>query len=471
MNIQALHGEFLRSAGISTDSRQEVKDRIFFALRGDRFDGNTYVEEAVRGGCRLAVTDREDLAGKPGIIRVASPLETLQELAGYHRHQIRVSVIGITGSNGKTTTKELAAVILSRRYRTLATSGNQNNHIGVPLTLLSLREEEVAVVEMGANHRGEIASLSAIAAPDLGLITNIGKAHLEGFGSVEGVLNAKGELYEYLAAHGGRALIDGSDPVLMDKAERTGVHRIVMGVSHAPGFLAGRGRLQADHDPAGLSPDRQKAGDISQGIGRGLQEMVPVNCRITDQTPSLEVELSVEGSLHRTGTMLVGAYNLKNIQYAFALGYLFGIPADEITEAIGSYIPVNQRSQFIQGNRNRVILDAYNANPTSMREAVGGILAYASSPIMLILGDMAEMGEVAGLEHRELVEWMKTLPVEQILLVGENFSRFAEPSSGLLVFRKKDELVDYLESEKPSGFHVLVKGSRIMALETLQEYL
>jgi UDP-N-acetylmuramoyl-tripeptide--D-alanyl-D-alanine ligase len=450
MNIQALHTEFLRSSGICTDTRQEVKGRIFFALRGDRFDGNIYVEDAIKRGCLLAVTDRIDLEGMKGIVRVDSPLEMLQQLARFHRLQLPIKILAITGSNGKTTTKELTASILSRRFRCRATTGNLNNHIGVPLTLLSLREEEIGVVEMGANHPGEIAALSVIAVPDIGLITNIGKAHLEGFGSVEGVLRSKGELFDYLSARGGKALVDGEDAVLMEKAEQAGVERLVI-----------RGEVSAGNDR--IEP-------VGTGEGK-MQGVIPVGCRITAQVPYLEVELMVGNDVFQITTSLVGAYNLKNILYASAAGYYFGVPAGEIAAAIESYVPVNQRSQFIKGQRNRVVLDAYNANPTSMRESISGILDWASPPVMLILGDMAEMGESARDEHWELVNWLKSFPVDKILLVGENFWANAEPSDDMRVFRRKEELAGYLESEKPSDFHVLVKGSRIMALETLLEYL
>jgi len=431
MTLDTLYREFLLSGGICTDTRQDVKGSLFFALKGENFDGNRFVPEAIQKGCRLAITERDDLGGKTGVLCVPSVLESLQLLAHHHRTQVSSKLLALTGSNGKTTTKELVAAILARKFSVLATVGNLNNHIGVPLTLLSLKKEQVAVIEMGANHPGEIEKLAEMAAPDLGLITNVGKAHLEGFGNIEGVLGAKGELYEYLSAHHGKAFIDGSDPLLMKKAAETGVEALV--------------------------------------IGEGSS--IPVSSRILNQSPFLEVELMLAGTIHHVYTRLVGAYNLQNILYAAAVGYHFGVPADSIKEAISDYTPENHRSQFIAGKRNSVILDSYNANPTSMREAIGGLLEYASPPIMLILGDMAEMGKSAMAEHRELVRWIGTTPVDHVMLVGPMFGEVSEPSSQLNVFRDTVELEAYLGSDQPEGYHILVKGSRIMGLEKLTPYL
>ncbi len=431
MNPGTLYKEFLQSKGICTDTRQDVEGTLFFALKGENFDGNMFVPEAIQKGCRLAITERDDLGGKTGVLCVSSALESLQLLAHHHRTRVSSRLLALTGSNGKTTTKELVAAILARKFSVLATVGNLNNHIGVPLTLLSLKKEEVAVIEMGANHPGEIKKLAEIAAPDFGLITNVGKAHLEGFGSMEGVLDAKGELYEYLSAHHGKAFIDGNDPLLMKKATETGVEALVIG----------------------------EGGSI------------PVSGSILDQSPFLEVELMVDGTIHHVSTRLVGAYNLQNILYAVAVGYRFGVPVDSIKEAIGGYTPENHRSQFVAGKRNSVILDSYNANPTSMREAICSLLGYASPPIMLILGDMAEMGKSAVAEHRELVRWIGTTPVDRVLLVGPMFSEVSEPSSQLNVFRDTAEIEAYLGSHQPEGYHILVKGSRIMGLEKLTPYL
>lgn len=428
MSTEQIYQEFLKSAGICTDTRRETEDKIFFALCGDQFDGNRYVEEALLKGCRLALTENRELEGKAGIVVVSSVLRQLQELAHHHRMQLAPRLIAITGSNGKTTTKELMAAVLSSQYRLLATRGNLNNHIGVPLTLLSLKDEELAVIEMGANHPGEIAGLASIAAPEVGLITNVGKAHLEGFGSLQGVLDAKSELYAYLAQRGGMAIIDGRDQLLLNRANELGVRNKVAALG----------------------------GDL------------PVEVRLLKQSPFLELDLVLGGEHFPLQSSLVGAYNLQNILLAAATGLHFGITKEAIAAAISAYIPENQRSQLIEGGRNRVVLDAYNANPSSMREAIGGVLSYAATkPVMLILGDMAELGASSEEEHRELLHWISTLEVERVLLAGPQFFQAGDPSDKVLVFKRKEELEAWLREELPEGYHILLKGSRIMELESL----
>ena len=427
MSTEQIYKEFLQSSGVCTDTRQVVEDSLFFALRGDQFDGNRFVEDALNKGCRLAITERKDLAGKGRVVVVSSTLEVLQQLAHYHRMQVAPRLIAITGSNGKTTTKELLAAVLSKEYTLLATRGNLNNHIGVPLTLLKLNREELALVEMGANHPGEIAELARIAAPEVGLITNVGKAHLEGFGSLQGVLDAKSELYAYLAKHGGTAIIDGRDQKLMRKADELGV---------ACKVVAPKGDL-------------------------------PVAVNLISQTPFLDVELLLGEEVYPFSTKLVGAYNLQNILLAAATGVHFGVSGNAIAGAISGYLPDNQRSQMLEGGRNKLVLDSYNANPSSMREAIGGLLSYATSPTMLILGDMAELGDSSEKEHRELFHWISSLDVDQVLLLGPNFSQIYEPSNRITVFSGRKELEAYLGEVKPEGYHILLKGSRVMELERL----
>ncbi|MCP4311725.1 MAG: UDP-N-acetylmuramoyl-tripeptide--D-alanyl-D-alanine ligase [Bacteroidetes bacterium] len=431
MTVEELYGEFVRSEGISTDTRQDVKGTLFFALKGDRFDGNRYVPDAVKAGCRLAVTEMKEYEGEPGVCYTPSALKLLQELAAHHRRVAEPRVLAITGSNGKTTTKELVSEVLSKQFNVLATIGNLNNHIGVPLTLLSIDGEEVAVIEMGANHPGEIQALARIAAPDVGLITNVGKAHLEGFGSLKGVLDAKGELYEFLSASGGEAIVDGEDEMLLEKASTTGVKALPVGAGQA----------------------------------------IPVSVTLLKQSPFLEVELKTGEESHYVNTQLVGTYNLQNIRLAAACGIHFGVPGNKIADAIGSYTPENQRSQMVEGEYNRVILDSYNANPTSMREAVGGLTSYAGMPPMVILGDMAELGASSLDEHRELVRWIGTLRLDRIVLVGPQFSQVCEPSVGLLVFNGIDDLQSHLEQNPPKGYTILVKGSRVMGLERIAPLL
>jgi UDP-N-acetylmuramoyl-tripeptide--D-alanyl-D-alanine ligase len=431
MSTEQIYELFLQSAGICTDTRAELSNSIFFALKGDQFDGNSFVEDALKLGCRLAITDRKELKDKPGVIFVPSPLLLLQDLARHHRERVNPRLVAITGSNGKTTTKELMAAVLSRKYRVASTKGNLNNHIGVPLTLLSMKEEEVAVVEMGANHPGEIAELAAIALPEAGVITNVGKAHLEGFGSLQGVLDAKGELYDFLAAHEGKALVDGSDGLLMQKALDSGTSTLVIG----PG------------------------GDL------------PVDAELIGQSPFLEVKLTLGEEVHLLNTGLVGSYNLQNMVLAAGVGLYFGVPSGEIASALATYRPLNQRSQLVEGNRNRVVLDSYNANPSSMREAIGALLTYTSSPTMLVLGDMAELGDASLKEHKELVEWIGSLKVDRVLLVGPSFYQVCEPSSSTSVFKERKELEQYLAKDPPEGYLVLVKGSRVMELEKLAPLL
>lgn len=431
MSIEQIYQEFLQSTGICTDTRQETAGALFFALQGDQFDGNRFVEDALKKGCRLAISERSDLEGREKVVVVPSALELLQQLAHHHRMLVAPRLVAITGSNGKTTTKELMAAVLSAGYDVLATRGNLNNHIGVPLTLLKLSGEELAIIEMGANHPGEIAELARIAAPDIGLITNVGKAHLEGFGSLKGVLDAKSELYSYLASHGGEAIIDGRDQVLLKKADELGVRCMVV----APG------------------------GDLS------------VHVELVSQTPWLEVELVLGDEVHPFSTRLVGAYNLQNILLAAATGVHFGIPGEAIAAAISIYLPENQRSQMLEGKRNLLVLDSYNANPSSMREAIGGLLSYATSPTMLILGDMAELGDASEEEHRQLVQWIESLDVDRILLAGPQFHSVCEPSDRIGVFKGRTELETFLREENPAGYHILLKGSRVMELERLAPLL
>jgi len=431
MSTEQIYEHFLQSSGICTDTRTELSNSIFFALKGDYFDGNSFVENAQERGCRLAITERKELDGRPGCVYVPSSLLVLQELARHHRQQLNPRVVAITGSNGKTTTKELMAAVLSRKFKVAATRGNLNNHIGVPLTLLSMKNEELAVVEMGANHPGEIAELAAIAVPEAGVITNVGLAHLEGFGSLQGVLDAKGELYDFLASHGGLALVDGSDNMLLQKAEDSGAKISVIGPN----------------------------GDLK------------VNAELTGQSPFLEVKITLGDDIHACKTGLVGAYNLQNMVLAAGVGLYYGVPPEEIAGALSAYRPVNQRSQLVEGNRNRVVLDSYNANPSSMREAIAALLSYATSPTMLILGDMAELGDASLKEHKDLVRWIGSLDVDRVLLVGPGFTQVCEPSSSISVFRERKELEDLLAKDRPEGFLVLIKGSRVMELEKLAPLL
>ncbi|MBN2697375.1 MAG: UDP-N-acetylmuramoyl-tripeptide--D-alanyl-D-alanine ligase [Bacteroidales bacterium] len=428
MRIEDLHKRFLTSGSVTTDSRNCTPGSIYFALRGDHFDGNDFAGEAIRKGCTLAVADRKDLQGMDKVVVVDSALKTLQSLASYHRKQKGIPILAITGSNGKTTTKELVAAVMERKYRVLYTSGNLNNHIGVPLTLLNILDHTFGVIEMGANHMGEIGLLADIASPDYGLITNIGRAHLEGFRTVEGVLEAKSELYEFLAKNGGTAFLNAKDRMLGHKARQFGVNAIFYN-------------------------DEKCFGEI------------------------MEVYPFLTGRIHNGGqetvvkTKLVGAYNLENIIPAVAIGSHFGISARDIFAAIESYVPEIKRSQLIEGKRNRVILDAYNANPTSMRKSISDFNDYGPGKKLVILGDMYEMGDAEQAEHRDLIEWIHDLGIDKALFVGNAFMNALREYPGYRYFPDVRSCIDYLDGEKLTGYYILIKGSRKMTLESLSGHL
>jgi len=424
MKIEDLYKLFLESSGVSTDSRNVKPGSIYFALQGENFDGNDFAAEAIQKGCKLAVVDRPDLEGSDHTVMVGSSLETLQNLASFHRKQKNIAMLAITGSNGKTTTKELVSAVMAKRYRVLHTTGNLNNHIGVPLTLLEIGDQEFGIVEMGANHPGEIAVLAKIIAPDFGLITNIGKAHLEGFKTLEGVLDAKTELYDYLVKNGRKAFLNINDDLLFHQANR----------------------MKLDFIPYN---DKNIYGEIIAVF------------------PLLKCKIYLEGRGHPVNTNLVGAYNLENIIPAVAIGTYFHIPEREIFEAIESYVPEIQRSQLIEGERNRIILDAYNANPTSMRKSISDFIHYTSGPKMLILGDMLELGEVEHPEHLSLVGWLANRKVKNVLFVGEAFMKTREKFPGYRYFNDVNSCIAYLDGENFSGYHILIKGSRKMALESV----
>jgi len=425
MKIEDLHREFLNSKGVCTDSRNIVPDSIFFALKGEHFDGNIYASEAISKGCRLAIVDNDSVLPGTGIIRVNSALKTLQELAHYHRKLSGIKILAITGSNGKTTTKELIAAVLGQKYSVIYTRGNLNNHIGVPLTLLGIRDQEFGVIEMGANHAGEIALLSEIVSPDYGLITNVGKAHLEGFGSLEGVLDAKGELYQYLAGNNKTAFLNKGNKMLLGKAGSLNLRYIAYNDDKLYG-------------------------------------------RIVERYPSLQCEVFIEDIAFDITTNLVGAYNLENIITAVSVGINFEVPISRIIQAIASYEPQLQRSQLIRGKKNTIILDAYNANPTSMRESVSDFLNYTENKKMVILGDMLELGAKEEEEHKKMVEWLGEQAIDQTLLIGQAFQKtVAGGYPKMKFFPDTASCKDFLKNFNPEDYHILIKGSRKMALENL----
>lgn len=424
-----LYELFKKHPRISTDSRKIVPDSLFFALHGERFDGNRYAAAALEAGAAVAVVDDPRLAEQAAAatrdryVTVPDTLAALQELATRHRHTLGIPILAITGSNGKTTTKELVGRTLSCRYRTAMTQGNLNNHIGVPLTLLAMDDKvEFGIVEMGASHCGEIARLCEIAQPDFGLITNIGKAHLEGFGGEEGVMRGKGELLDALRDSGGEAFyLSESDALRRMVDARPGLRTIPYSTA---------------------SIETSGTGEFLEAVWQGL----PVRTR------------------------LVGSYNLANVAAAIAVGTHFGIEADRIVEAVESYVPDNNRSQKKETVFNTLILDAYNANPSSMRAALENFFREPTTrKRAVILGDMRELGDYAEAEHRTVVEMLRTAGIDEAYLVGPHFS--AAGAGRFAVFPDVDALCAHLTRHPVRNRTVLVKGSRGIRLEKAEAEL
>ncbi|MDR2423751.1 MAG: UDP-N-acetylmuramoyl-tripeptide--D-alanyl-D-alanine ligase [Prevotellaceae bacterium] len=422
MEISDLYRIFTEYPVICTDSRNIIPDSIFFALKGNNFDGNKYVEQALLKGCAYAVSDDISNAELDGCIVVENVLQTLSELAKYHRNSLNVHVLAITGTNGKTTTKELVGAVLSKRYKTVCTMGNQNNHIGVPLSLLSMpADTEIAVIETGANHCGEIAALCEIACPNSGIITNIGKAHIEGFGSAEGVRKAKSELYNYLEKHRGTIFYNSDDETLTTMAEKTSNTVLV--------------------------PYGAKAMDVETASGTFLA------------FGANRLSLNVQ-------TSLVGEYNLNNALAAVAVGLYFDVSVEDIADALAAFKPENNRSQLIETSKNTVIMDAYNANPSSMEAALTNFAKLDKPNKLLILGDMLELGTEAHSEHKKIIELTQKLGFENIIFVGSNFYELKDKSISIH-FSDSIEARKYLSNNNISVHTILVKGSRGIGLEKL----
>ena len=427
MEIAELYKCFMECGKVTTDSRNCPEGSMFIALKGETFNGNAFAAQALKQGCRYAVIDESEYAGE-GTILVDNCLQALQQLANYHRRQLKTPVIGITGTNGKTTTKELISTVLSRKFNTLYTEGNFNNHIGVPLTLLRLtKEHEMAVVEMGANHPGEIKTLVHIAEPDYGIITNVGKAHLQGFGSFEGVIRTKGELYDFLRAKGGATIfIQNENPYLNGIAE-------------------------------GLTC-------VRYGQTAGLY----VSGELISCSPFLSFRWTAEGVSHEVNTHLIGSYNLDNMLAAAAIGRYFGVSDDDISSALASYLPHNNRSQLKETADNKLIVDAYNANPTSMMAALKNFRQIEAPHKMVILGDMKELGEASREEHQKVVDYLKECGFDRVVLVGPEF---AAATHSYQTFQHVDEVLADIRIHKPQGYYILIKGSNSMKLSQLPEYL
>ena len=417
---------------IITDSRKACPGSIFFALKGERFDGNDFAQKALSSGCNFAVVDRPEIADDRRCILVDDVLIALQHLAREHRKKLDIPVIAITGTNGKTTTKELIKCVLATKYEVCATSGNLNNHIGVPLTILGIPPlTQIAVIEMGANHSGEIKTLCEIARPTCGLITNIGKAHLEGFGSLEGVKQAKKELYDYLDEHSGMIFFNEENPVL------TGMF---------------------DH----VKTTTTGYGGSGQSGCRG---------RVTSASPYLQMELYVGEESYPVSTRLAGVYNLENLLAAAAVGSYFAVPAHRIADALAAYSPQNNRSQVFRTARNQLLLDDYNANPTSMSKSLNNFFEQISPPRMVILGDMFELGNDAPQEHAAIVDLLLMQKDAVRMVVGKHFYEAAKNAPDILAFREMEELKNRLAGNPPEGMFILIKGSRGMKLEQLTDLL
>ena len=429
MDINRLYEIFLQHPVIATDSRKITPGCIFAALKGPNFNGNQYAEAALDAGAAFAITDEQSQADDR-LIPVTEVLSTLQQLASFHRKQLGIPVLSITGSNGKTTTKELTANVLQQKYNIAFTQGNLNNHIGVPLTLLSFtKETQIGVVEMGANHPGEIDFLCNIASPDYGLITNVGKAHLEGFGGFEGVIRTKSEMYRYLEKNKGTIFINGGD-ALLNAVAGEGLHKLTYGTS-AENWLRG--------EPAGSPPYLT------------LRAWFPTGEEIIR-------------------TKLIGDYNLDNVLAAMAVGKHFGISPEQIKMGIESYVPANNRSQLITTATNQIIMDAYNANPTSMKASIKNFLSLATTRKTLILGDMLELGNYSSAEHHDIVDLVSTVSGHNVILVGREFSLTRYPGH-FRVFEDALSAKTFLTETRLTNNHILVKGSRGIGLERLLDVL
>ncbi len=425
--IESLYAYYLQSTGVSTDTRSIKPGQIFIALNGPNFNANKFAEQALEKGALLAVVDDQEYVKGDACFLVEDCLKTLQELSTFHRRKMDIPFIGITGSNGKTTTKELTRDVLAKKYKVLATKGNLNNHIGVPLTLLSVDQDiEIAIIEMGANHQGEIAELSRIAEPTHGLITNIGKAHLEGFGGIEGVFKGKTELYSFMGEHGGTLFVNSANQRLFEKANSLVEEVITMG-----------------------------------GEGSHFQ------AKLVQTSPNLIIE-AFEQQFTPT---ITGEYNFDNILVALCIGHYFGVSNEDAIAAVVDYVPDNNRSQLVQRGDLKVILDAYNANPTSMAAALESIAIDSSSPKTVILGDMYELGDDETLEHRRIGEITSRLNLDKVMFVGELMKEAKRANENAQYFQNKELLHEYLTSNPLKSGALLIKGSRGMGLETLMDVI
>ena len=467
MEIKELYEIYKAHPVVTTDSRNCPEGSIFFALKGETFDGNKFAMQALEKGCAYAVVDdltqctmhnAQCTINESQFIEVDNVLDSLQQLARYHREQLDIPFVGITGTNGKTTTKELVATVLSKKYRVHYTQGNFNNHIGVPLTLLSIKPNcEMAVIEMGANHPGEIKALADIALPTCGLITNVGKAHLEGFGSLEGVINTKKELYDNLAERGGHVFVNAANPLLMKALDN------------------------AQCTTNGLEPWRKMHNVQLTTYSSNAEVSADVNGRLLRCAPYVEFEWKSQLSTH-----FVGAYNLDNMLAAITVGLHFGVAEEDICDAISNYVPANNRSQLTKTERNTLIVDAYNANPTSMMAAIDNFELMEGENKLAILGDMLELGEQSEIEHQTIVRRLVESKIERVILVGKEFCKCtmhdAQPTvlslgekctidNRFVVYESLNALLESQCVETLQSQLILLKGSNGIGLYKLIPYL
>lgn len=434
MEIEKLYALFLSSKGVTTDTRTCADGLIFFALKGERFNGNSFALQALEKGCSYAVIDEAEYydSANPQLILVDNVLLTLQALARYHREQLGTPVIGITGTNGKTTTKELIATVMNSKYNTHYTKGNLNNSIGVPLTLLQLKpEHEYAIIEMGASHPGDIEELVNISLPNYGLITNVGKAHLLGFGSFEGVIKTKGELYDFIRSNGGHIFINGNNNYLLNIAD-------------------------------GIENTRY-------GVDSGMY----VNGNVVECAPHLKMQWrNADRAFHTIQTQLIGAYNIENVLAAIAIGLYFGVEVEKINVSIAGYVPQNNRSQLTVTEKNKLIVDAYNANPTSMKAALDNFALVKADDKVLILGDMRELGESSREEHVNTLNQIKGYGFTDVYLVGSEFAQAqADLTTSYHLYNNIEELIEYVKQNPMLGKTVLIKGSNSIGLTKITDYL
>lgn len=416
MSVKELHKLFLKSSGVITDSRQIKLNSIFFALKGDNFDGNEYAKSAIEKGASFAVIDNQTYCLNKKYIVVDDVLSCLQELSQYHRKQLNCPVLGITGTNGKTTTKELIKAVIQKNFKTVATKGNLNNHIGVPLTLLSAKlNTEFLIIEMGANHTNEINFLCKLAQVNFGIITNIGKAHLEGFGNVQNVIIAKKELYDHINVNNGTLFVNANDKLLMSISENT--------------------------------------------------ERVLYNTKKQEQSNTMFAEAIFNESL--ISSQLIGNYNRTNILAACEIGSYFGVTLENIKDAIKSYIPSNNRSQLFKTRRNTIILDAYNANPSSMSEAIKAVQKLNHKKKLFILGDMLELGENSLVEHQSIIDELSENN-QEVILIGNEFNKCQH---NFIHFFNSEDALGWIEENPIEDMFILLKGSRGIKLEILKKVL